>query len=86
MRAFEPLNTSLPSSLRRLTRAALLALSAAGLPGAAAQATLPVAPPAGEDTLVLSPFEVRADTDVGYQAGNTTSGSTFRLRTGRQTP
>ena len=32
-----------------------------------------------EETLKLSPFEVRADDDVGYQAANTTSGS--RLNT-----
>ena len=31
--------------------------------------------PASEEVLELSPFEVRADTDVGYQAANTTSGS-----------
>ncbi len=35
--------------------------------------------PSDEEVLKLSPFEVRADDDVGYQAANTTSGS--RLNT-----
>lgn len=42
---------------------------------AAATATDPNAP-----TVELSPFEVRADDDVGYQAGNTTSGSRLNSR------
>ncbi len=42
---------------------------------AAATATDPNAP-----TVELSPFEVRADADVGYQAGNTTSGSRLNSR------
>jgi outer membrane receptor protein involved in Fe transport len=41
-----------------------------------------VSPPASakDETVELSPFEVRADTDVGYQAGNTTSGSRLNSR------
>lgn len=35
---------------------------------------------ATESTLELSPFEVRADKDVGYQAANTTSGSRLNSR------
>ena len=34
----------------------------------------------GEAPVELSPFEVRADNDVGYQAGNTTSGSRLNSR------
>lgn len=40
-----------------------------------APATEPSAPP-----VELSPFEVRAENDVGYQAGNTTSGSRLNSR------
>src|SRR5262245_3090445 len=40
-------------------------------------------PPPGSDAstpVELSPFEVRADNDVGYQAANTTSGSRLNSR------
>src|SRR5262245_20820197 len=40
-------------------------------------------PPPGSDAstpVELSPFEVKADTDVGYQAANTTSGSRLNSR------
>ena len=57
----------------------------------AASAAAQVAPspspaPAPEKSVVeLSPFEVRADNDVGYQAANTTSGSRLNSRL-RDTP
>ena len=46
-------------------------------------ATLPPAPAKPADAsapIELSPFEVRAENDVGYQAGNTTSGSRLNSR------
>src|SRR5215212_4171924 len=46
--------------------------------------TPPATPPkpasASEPAIELSPFEVRAGDDVGYQAGNTTSGSRLNTR------
>lgn len=50
--------------------------------------TAPTPPPASTSaaktdesgTIELSPFEVKADTDVGYQAANTTSGSRLNSR------
>ena len=65
-----------------------LVLGIITLPLAAQTATPPVpsAPAAGERPVVeLSPFEVRADNDVGYQAANTTSGSRLNSRL-RDTP
>ena len=40
-----------------------------------AQTVVPPLKPAAENVVELSPFEVRSDDDVGYQAMNTTSGS-----------
>jgi iron complex outermembrane recepter protein len=58
---------------------AVAATVAAGAVAALAQtvATPPprVAVDPGQATVELSPFEVKADSDVGYQAGNTVSGS-----------
>ncbi len=56
----------------------------------AAPATSPAAPAAsavkpGDATIELSPFEVRAEDDSGYQAANTTSGSRLNSRL-RDTP
>lgn len=53
----------------------LSVLPAFGQTAPATAATVKPAVPAGEKPIELSPFEVRADSDVGYQAGNTTSGS-----------
>ena len=54
---------------------------AAALAGAAvpvtAQASAAAVDPS-QATVELSPFEVRADSDVGYQAGNTVSGSRLK--------
>ena len=61
-----------------LTLGSAFALGAAAqtAPQPAATATTdPSAPP-----VELSPFEVRAENDVGYQAGNTTSGSRLNSR------
>lgn len=67
---------------RSLTRAALAATLAAALAvplraqsTTPAPATTPSANAAAGETIELSPFEVRADDDTGYQAANTTSGS-----------
>ena len=65
-----------------------LVLGLIALPLAAQTAAPPAspAPAAGERPVVeLSPFEVRADNDVGYQAANTTSGSRLNSRL-RDTP
>jgi outer membrane receptor for ferric coprogen and ferric-rhodotorulic acid len=65
--------------IRRLTSALLAALAALPCVGQTAPASVaPAASNNKDDTIVLSPFEVVPD-DVGYQAGNTTSGS--RLNT-----
>lgn len=66
----------------------LITLGLVALPLTAQTVTPPVspAPAAGEKPVVeLSPFEVRADNDVGYQAANTTSGSRLNSRL-RDTP
>ncbi|MES2692322.1 MAG: TonB-dependent receptor plug domain-containing protein [Verrucomicrobiota bacterium] len=64
---------------RRFARAALIATLPALLGSFALAQTAPAtpvtAPAANEETLKLSPFEVRPDEDSGYQATNTTSGS-----------
>jgi iron complex outermembrane receptor protein len=46
-------------------------------PAAAQTATPPPATPAPEDTIVLSPFEVRTDKDQGYVATSSLAGSRF---------
>ncbi|MBI5771828.1 MAG: TonB-dependent receptor plug domain-containing protein [Verrucomicrobia bacterium] len=48
-------------------------------PATPTTAATPTAKPATE-VVELSPFEVRAEDDVGYQAGNTTSGSRLNSR------
>ncbi len=63
--------------------AAAAALAAVLAPAAGAQTAAPATPPAKPaaaaaaegKTIELSPFEVRAEDDAGYQAMNTTSGS-----------
>lgn len=67
------------SSRARWLSLGALSLALAG-PIAAQQAASPPPPsaannPGGEQPVQLSVFEVSADKDVGYQAGNTTSGS-----------
>ncbi len=47
-------------------------------PAAKSAETVPTLP--AEVVVELSPFEVRSDGDVGYQAGNTTSGSRLNAR------
>jgi outer membrane receptor protein involved in Fe transport len=44
-------------------------------PGAGAQTVTPVATPAGEDVLKLTPFVVNTSKDIGYQAQSTLAGS-----------
>ncbi len=84
------------SRLRGLQPAGLVALGAASLLFSAIRATAQVAPapapavvtrpapatptPPETTPVELSPFEVRADDDAGYQAGNTTSGSRLNSR------
>ena len=66
----------------------LITVGLIALPLAAQTAAPPAspAPAAGERPVVeLSPFEVRAENDVGYQAANTTSGSRLNSRL-RDTP
>jgi outer membrane receptor protein involved in Fe transport len=61
----------------------LLALTSAGGQTIPAPASSPATTPARDDTTApveLSPFEVRAEMDVGYQAANTTSGSRLNSR------
>jgi len=61
-----------------------VAFAALALAASAWSQTAPVPPSVAPKTplpeekpLSMSPFEIRADADVGYQAGNTTSGSRF---------
>ncbi|BET69494.1 hypothetical protein ASA1KI_44120 [Opitutales bacterium ASA1] len=56
---------------------ALFIGSAAALP-LVAQTTSPAGTTGDEDTVVLSPFEVSADSDVGYQATSTLAGTRIR--------
>lgn len=50
------------------------------LPAPAALSQNSTTAKAGAEPVTLSPFEVRADSDVGYQAVNTTSGSRLKSR------
>lgn len=68
-----------------LLRGAPLALATLALVGSAPAQVAPSLPPpkassTESPTVELSPFEVRAEDDVGYQAGNTTSGSRLNSR------
>ena len=74
---------------RALALATVFASSASlagaqAVPNPSATPTSPAAAPKTADpespVVELSPFEVRADNDVGYQAGNTTSGSRLNSR------
>lgn len=65
-----------PPLLSMHTRTTVFLLLAAAT--AAAQG-LPTPRPA-DDTIVLSPFEVKSEADVGYQAANTTSGSRLNAK------
>ncbi len=56
----------------------LLCLRTTSLP--AAEPSTPAAAAPTDSVVELSPFEVRADGDVGYQAANTTSGSRLNSR------
>ena len=67
-------NVYLPWASRGLARVATLGVMLSSLP-LAAQTVAPSFKPAEEKAVELSPFEVRSDDDVGYQAMNTTSGS-----------
>lgn len=67
-------NVYLPWASRGLARVATLGVMLSSLP-LAAQTVVPSFKPAEEKAVELSPFEVRSDDDVGYQAMNTTSGS-----------
>jgi outer membrane receptor protein involved in Fe transport len=80
----------------RMGRTALLLFCTAGWIDAQQAPAVPTAPAAAAATTAakpadpaapveLSPFEVRAEDDVGYQAANTTSGSRFNSRL-RDTP
>jgi outer membrane receptor protein involved in Fe transport len=64
-------------------RKCVLTLSFFALLAQAAETPPPAVSPsttAGGTIVELSPFEVRSDTDVGYQAANTTSGSRLNTR------
>jgi len=84
-----------PRSRHLLVALAVAALARAQLaptPAPATPAPAPATPTAASvvtdpnaPTVELSPFEVRADNDVGYQAANTTSGSRLNSRL-RDTP
>ena len=67
---------TLPNASFRL---ALLGLTASFASAQTAPARTPAPPPAAPTeataTVELSPFEVRAEDDAGYQAANTTSGN-----------
>jgi outer membrane receptor protein involved in Fe transport len=64
-----------------LALAAAPSAPAQAVPASPSAATATTARPAdGTAPLELSPFEVRADDDVGYQAANTTSGSRLNSR------
>jgi outer membrane receptor protein involved in Fe transport len=64
-----------------LTTAGVLGLLLSTSALAQAVAPAPATPAKTEsETVELSPFEVKADNDVGYQAGNTTSGSRLNSR------
>ena len=66
-------------AIRRALKLLLPGLLCASLaPAQTAPAPSTTAP--GEKPIELSPFEVRADDDVGYQAANTTSGSRLNSR------
>src|SRR6266852_1046422 len=72
--------------MKTLTLTATLAFVLA-LPGALlaqvvvpAPATTARSTTKDSETIELSPFEVRAENDVGYQAANTTSGSRLNSR------
>lgn len=83
----------LGASARAFTAAAVSSFLILAALGRAQTAPTPAptvaTPPASgeptETTIELSPFEVRADSDVGYQAANTTSGSRLNSRL-RDTP
>ncbi len=79
------MTSALSSSTFRLVAAGLLL--AAGPASLPAQTVAPAAPakPTEAPVVELSPFEVTADKDVGYQAANTTSGSRLNSRL-RDTP
>ena len=71
----QPKHTESPPVKNRNLFSFLAGWLAAGAVAAAQTASAP----ANDETVSLSPFEVKADKDVGYQASNTTSGS--RLNT-----
>lgn len=71
------------SSTTAAADSTVTSLPVAGTPPAAPVTPAPVDPNA--PVVELSPFEVRAENDVGYQAANTTSGSRLNSRL-RDTP
>jgi outer membrane receptor protein involved in Fe transport len=70
------MNPTLPDLLPRSTAAVLVAAIIAGT--AFTQTVTPSAPPAGDETVTLSPFEVRSEKDTGYVATNTLGGTRIR--------
>ncbi|WP_414662467.1 TonB-dependent receptor plug domain-containing protein [Horticoccus sp. 23ND18S-11] len=78
---------SLPGACARALSLVLILAGMAPVRGADAAAPAAAAKPAEPTASVveLSPFEVRAENDVGYQAANTTSGSRLNSRL-RDTP
>ncbi len=59
---------------------ALLSLGALGVFGQVASPTISAQERSNEETLILSPFEVTASSDVGYEATETLSGSRMNMQ------
>ncbi|WP_414663566.1 TonB-dependent siderophore receptor [Horticoccus sp. 23ND18S-11] len=74
--------TACPRHALTVRRVASLLLIVPAIAFAQVVTPTPTTTTAGRETspVELSPFEVRADSDVGYQAGNTTSGSRLNSR------
>ncbi|MBM3853272.1 MAG: hypothetical protein FJ399_08960, partial [Verrucomicrobia bacterium] len=78
-RAIPPLSPKIPMptparNLLRVVIPACVAFTAASAQ-TVAPAAAPASPPGGDETLVLSPFEVRTERDIGYAASAAMSGT-----------
>ena len=79
------MTTTLRGALVRLLASAILFIGGARFSRAQVVQNSPApgvtaAQAAAQPVIELSPFEVRAENDAGYQAGNTTSGSRLNSR------
>lgn len=77
---FESPTLAMPTRLSNLTVVSVFLLGAATAFAQTAPVVTPVTTQAAEEAIVLSPFEVNAGDDRGYQAGNTTSGSRLNAK------